>query len=35
MLIVDYDFCANNKNAVFDYSKYCVMQNAFIVRRNM
>ena len=29
-VIVDYDLCVNNNNAVFDYSKYCEMQNALM-----
>ena len=29
-VIVDYDLCVNNNDAVFDYSKYCEMQNALM-----
>ena len=29
-VIVDYDLCANDNDAVFDYSKYCEMQNALM-----
>lgn len=29
-VIVDYYLCANNNDAVFDYSKYCEMQNALM-----
>ena len=29
-VIVDYNLCVNNNDAVFDYSKYCEMQNALM-----
>ena len=29
-VIVDYDLCVNNNDTVFDYSKYCEMQNALM-----
>ena len=29
-IIVDYDLCVNDNDAVFDYSKYCEMQNALM-----
>ena len=29
-VIVDYNLCVNDNNAVFDYSKYCEMQNALM-----
>ena len=29
-VIVDYNLCANNNDAVFDYSKYCEMQNGLM-----
>ena len=29
-VIVDYNLCASNNDAVFDYSKYCEMQNALM-----
>ena len=29
-VIVDYNLCVNDNDAVFDYSKYCEMQNALM-----
>ena len=29
-VIVDYDLCLQNNDAVFDYSKYCEMQNGLM-----
>ena len=29
-VIVDYNLCVNNNDAVFDYTKYCKMQNALM-----